>query len=528
MISHALLVVFTVNRRLDTNNCQSGFVQRSLRMTNVSSTTTIAIDQARLDASGQLDPHRRSQLGQFMTPSAIADYMASLFMRWPNNVRLLDPGAGVGSLTASFAERFLANAPKGGSLEVQCYEIEPLLQQYLSTHLQEIGAPATKHGLSFSSTIHGSDFIADASFEIGLGGPRFTHAILNPPYRKIGSGSDHRKMLRKVGLETVNLYTAFLGLTIAMMEGGGEVVAIVPRSFCNGTYYRPFREFVLERAALTHIHAFQSRNRAFSDDDVLQENVIVRLVRAEPQDRVIVSMSRDQTFSDYWIREVSFEEIVKPGDSQRYIHIPTRAPVKFDELHSRTLQDVGLEVSTGPVVDFRLKDHWLALPEGEYVPLLYTHHFRGGQFRWPVAHKKPNALRLNQDTRKWLMPRGCYVLTKRFSSKEERRRLVAYVIEPDQLPHGCYAFENHLNVFHQNKQGLPPDLAHGLALFLNSTFADECFRSFSGHTQVNATDLRTMRYPSRSTLIRFGQWARSQAVLAQGAIDTYIENENAG
>lgn len=497
-------------------------------MTNASITTPSTIDQACLDASCRLDPRRRSQLGQFMTPSAIADYMASLFIRWPNNVRLLDPGAGVGSLTASFGERFLANAPKGGSLEVRCYEIEPLLQQYLSAHLQEIGARVTKHGLGFSGKIHGSDFIADASFEIGLGGPRFTHAILNPPYRKIGSDSDHRKMLREVGLETVNLYTAFLGLTLAMMEGGGEVVAIVPRSFCNGTYYRPFREFVLERAALTHIHVFESRDRAFSDDDVLQENIVIRLVRAEPQGRVKVSMSRDQTFSNYSTREVSFNDIVKRGDSQRFIHIPIRKAVTCDALQSHALEDIGLEVSTGPVVDFRLKSHWLALPEGEHAPLLYAHHFRGGKFRWPIVHKKPNALRLNSETRKWLMPRGCYVLTKRFSSKEERRRLVAHTIKPEQLPHDVYAFENHLNVFHLNKRGLPPDLAYGLALFLNSTFADECFRSFSGHTQVNATDLRTMRYPSRSTLIRFGQWAQNEGVLAQDAIDTYIESENAG
>ena len=50
-------------------------------------------------------------------------------------------------------------------------------------------------------------------------------------------------------------------------------------------------------------------------------------------------------------------------------------------------------------------------------------------------------------------------------------------------------FENHLNVFHQHKHGLPDNLAHGLAAFLNTTAVDEHFRRFNGHTQVNATDL---------------------------------------
>ena len=486
------------------------------------------IDEARLEASKQLDPSRRSQLGQFMTPTAIADFMASLFTHWPRTVRLLDPGAGVGSLTESFAERFLANAPAGASLEAHCYEIEPLLQDYLSDHLREVGARCKSQGHRFSDTIHNRDFIAEASFEIGMGAPRFTHAILNPPYKKISTDSAHRKMLRQVGIETVNLYTAFLGLAVAMMEDNGEVVAIVPRSFCNGPYYRPFREFLLERAALTHIHVFESRTRAFKDDEVLQENIIVRLVRGARQGTVVVSMSHDQSFSDLIVREIPFVEIVKPGDTERFIHVPTEPVGDFGPLFSHTLEDLGLEVSTGPVVDFRLKEHWLAEPKGRCVPLLYTHHFRGGQFTWPMEHKKPNALRLNEDTRKWLMPRGCYVLTKRFSAKEERRRLVAYVIEPKQLEHDHYGFENHLNVFHRRKQGLPPDLAHGLGLFLNSTIVDRYFRNFSGHTQVNATDLRAMRYPSRETLVRFGKWARTQKSLSQEEIDRYIENENAG
>ena len=484
------------------------------------------IDEARLEASRQLDPSRRSQLGQFMTPTAIADFMASLFTHWPKNVRLLDPGAGVGSLTESFTERFLASAPTGASLDVHCYEIEALLQEYLLDHLREIETRCNSQNHPFTSTIHNRDFIAEASFEIGMGAPRFTHAILNPPYKKISTDSAHRKMLRQAGIETVNLYTAFLGLAVAMLEEGGEVVAIVPRSFCNGPYYRPFRAFLLERAALTHIHVFESRTRAFKDDEVLQENIIVRLVRGAPQGAVMVSMSHDQSFSNHTTREVPFAEIVKPGDTERFIHVPTELVVDFGPLFSHTLEDLELQVSTGPVVDFRLKEHWLAEPKGQCVPLLYTHHFRGGQFTWPMEHKKPNALRLNDDTRKWLMPRGCYVLTKRFSAKEERRRVVAYVIEPKQLEHEHYGFENHLNVFHHNKQGLPSDLAHGLGLFLNSTIVDRYFRNFSGHTQVNATDLRSMRYPSKMTLMRFGKWARAQQSLSQEDIDRYLANEN--
>ncbi len=38
------------------------------------------------------------------------------------------------------------------------------------------------------------------------------------------------------------------------------------------------------------------------------------------------------------------------------------------------------------------------------------------------------------------MPQGFYVLTKRFSGKEERRRVVAFVIDPSELPAPFYGF----------------------------------------------------------------------------------------
>lgn len=462
-----------------------------------------------------------------MTPTPIADFMVSLFSQWPAEARLLDPGAGIGSLTEAFAKRFMTHAPMGTFLEAHCYEMEPVLLRYLADHLRDISVDANTRGHRFSSTIHERDFIAEASFELGMGGPRFTHAILNPPYKKINTESEHRKLLRKAGIETVNLYTAFLGLAVALTEHGGEIVAIVPRSFCNGTYFRLFRKFLLERAALTHIHVFESRKRAFKDDEVLQENIIVHLVRDGTQRGVVISTSHDPTFADYHEREVAFSEIVKPGDAERFIHIPTREVNGPARLFSHSLGDLGLEVSTGPVVDFRVKDHWLGQPLGDCAPLLYTHHFKGGHLTWPKEHKKPNALALNDETRKWLMPRGCYTITKRFSAKEERRRLVAFVVDPAHLPHELYGFENHLNVFHARKNGLSADLARGLALFLNSTAVDQCFRNFSGHTQVNATDLRVMRYPSKATLIKFGKWAGKQKKeLSQDGIDKFIEQQH--
>ena len=61
-----------------------------------------------------------------------------------------------------------------------------------------------------------------------------------------------------------------------------------------------------------------------------------------------------------------------------------------------------------------------------------------------------------------------------------------------------------MNYFHRRGNGLPVLLAKGLAAYLNSTLVDAYFRQFSGHTQVNATDLRSLKYPDLATLNRIG------------------------
>ena len=460
-----------------------------------------------------------------MTPTVIADYMASLFTNWPAEVRLLDPGGGVGSLTEAFVERYLTLAKAGSGLNISVYEIDKILLPYLEQHLADIESKAKEHGYEESHSIEERDFISDAVFKAELGSPEYTHVILNPPYKKINSGSAHRHLLRKLGIETVNLYTAFLALSIALTVRGGEVVAIIPRSFCNGVYFKPFRKWLLERVAIKSLHVFESRSKAFKEDEVLQENIIIYLECGGKQGNVTISSSHDTSMSDYASREVPFSEVVMIDDLEQFLHIPVNSAERRNVLFTHTLNELGLKVSTGPVVDFRAKEYSLQEPSGECAPLLYSHHFKDGTLTWPRQHKKPNALVLNEVTRKSMFPRGWYVFTKRFSAKEENRRLVAYVLDPSFLNYEFYGVENHLNVFHIDKHGLDAKIAYGLATFLNSRYADDAFRSFSGHTQVNATDLRTMRYPSYEILAKIGEWARQQQAANPDQIDAHLKEQ---
>jgi hypothetical protein len=66
---------------------------------------------------------------------------------------------------------------------------------------------------------------------------------------------------------------------------GTDLVAITPRSYCNGRHFRPFRSALLSAAALKRFHLFARRDKAFAHDAVLQETVIAHVTVAAPSPR---------------------------------------------------------------------------------------------------------------------------------------------------------------------------------------------------------------------------------------------------
>ena len=474
---------------------------------------------------------KRAELGQVMTPLDIADFMASLFdFKRDGATFALDAGAGQGALSGAFIKAWSEQADLRLPLSLTAYEVDPVMQEYLRLFLRRCALDVERQGGKLEAVIRSCDFIQAVASPFEFGNPgTYTHAILNPPYKKITSDSPHRKWLRDLGIETVNLYSGFVATALQLLKPGGQLVAIVPRSFCNGPYYRPFREMLLRNAAIERIHLFESRTAAFKADGVLQENVIVKLVRGGRQGPVGISVSRDDSFGDCEIRLVPFHAVVNTGDAEKFIRIPQAADAVAATLpFAHELDELGLQVSTGPIVDFRLRDYLLDQAAANSVPLIYPCHFAEGKMRWPLGSTKKKCAILDvPETRRWLYPAGCYVVTRRLSSKEESRRIVASVVARDAMPeYGRVGFENHLNVFHTAKNGLDEDLARGLCAYLNSTPVDRYFRAFNGHTQVNAMDLRKLPYPSVRQLTVLGKKMAKVRRYSQQRIDSLVEKLN--
>jgi adenine-specific DNA-methyltransferase len=494
------------------------------------------VDLYRIDASRQLLPASKSQLGQFLTPAPVAAFMASLFTESKNkSIRLLDAGAGIGSLSAAFVTEFCKRASPPEKIQITAFEIDPLLFDYLDNTFSDCREICKQHHVSLSTDIVKQDFIesivsdfSEKLFHPGYSG-QFSHIILNPPYKKINSNSVHRSLLNTVGIEANNLYSAFVSLAIQLLEPHGELVAITPRSFCNGPYFKQFRTQLLNHTSLKHIHLFESRTEAFNEDNVLQENIIFHCIKGAPKESVVISSSFGLNFDDMTILSAQQADIRKPDDPDSFIYLPTNELDRciFEQTKSFTcsLDEINLEVSTGRIVDFRLKELLRDLPEDNTVPLIYPCHIKNGFIEWPATQsKKPNAIKREQQIEKLCFPNDFYVVVNRFSPKEGLKRITAalYSKEITSLPY--IAFENHLNVFHCKGEGVAENLAKGLLIYLNSTLVDIFFRQFNGHTQVNAADLRCLPYPSHSQLIRMGKCV-STRLPSQEKIDELVEKE---
>ncbi len=174
-----------------------------------------------------------------------------------------------------------------------------------------------------------------------------------------------------------------------------------------------------------------------------------------------------------------------------------------------SLEDQGLRISTGPVVPFRATEFTARegkVPES-HVPLLWMNHVRVMRAIWPIARHKPEYIAC-AGAERLLVPNRNYVLIRRFSAKEERRRLTAAPYLASELPVARIGLENHLNYIHRPGGELSADEAWGLAALYNSKLLDTWFRTTNGNTQVSATELRAMRLPANELIASLGRKVR--------------------
>jgi adenine-specific DNA-methyltransferase len=448
------------------------------------------VEKSRVSTTNNIAEEKKKLAEQYFTPARVSAIMADMFSTClSKTLSVLDPCCGVGNLSAAV----LARAEREGERTfLTMIEKDSFLAGIASQNFMEVA----------DALVIQSDF-----FECLKDLPKFDRIILNPPYSKILSGSELSDFcISYIGYKEANLYSAFVSCSLNLLSDVGELIAIIPRSFCNGPLFKGFRKYILEKFYIREIYLFESR-KIFLDSSVLQEVVILKISK---ESSAHVRISHERKTGQISTNEISYDKVFFRGDLQKFIHIPMATG--DDDLLGKmsrfndTILSLGLRASTGKVVDFRCVDWLQTRKTNKSTFLLYQDSIDANAsvvFGQGPADKR-RYIRVCAESLSVLVPRKNYIIVRRISFKESSTRIVAAPLSESLYGEEYIGIENHLNYIWGEKVQLSFNVCLALFAYLSTKTIDMFIRRFSGHTQINATDLNSIPVPSLKELEAFG------------------------
>lgn len=449
----------------------------------------------------------RKKIGQFFTDSQTAQFMASVFSFSKKKIRVLDPGAGTGILSAAFIEV----AKENGVEDIELLLVEnnkdvlPILEQNIRIFQD------CCRDIKLTTEILDENFITEQSIDFSMNTTtkygQFDYIISNPPYLKISRQSPETLGMDSIISGAPNLYFLFMALSAHCLKDDiGEMVFIVPRSWTSGAYFKKFREYIFSELTLTNIHLFNSRDKAFSIEKVLQETVIVKFAKGvtKQSKEIFISTSENNSFQDIQKLHVDYDIIVR-GEN-KYVFLPTTTEEvellkKLDNFQD-TLPTLGMKLKTGVTVDFKNKERLKKESTEETIPLIYSSNIINGRVAFPTPKETYQYI---SPTKGMMQENKDYLLLKRFTSKEEERRLQPAIYLKDDISADYISTDNKLNFIENiDKTPLDREVIFGLFVIFSSNYYDKYYRILNGSTQVNATEVNDMPIPSEPILKQLG------------------------
>jgi adenine-specific DNA-methyltransferase len=460
----------------------------------------------------------RKAHGQFFTPEAVARYMASLAEYQKDNLKVLDPGAGVGILSCAVCEA-VAKRKRVKKIEIDAYESDLSLNILLKESFEFSKYWLTNFGIELSYNLIENDFILDGYKSLWSDQKgKYDLTISNPPYFKLGKTDPRALAASKYVYGQPNIYSLFMAIAAELLKDKGIMVVITPRSYAAGPYFKLFRKYFFKMMSPERIHIFESRKDTFKKYEVLQENIILKGRKYCKISNINISISKgleDLDKSEIYtfptsivLHSINGDIILRLPNNNQDIEL-----IDIVEQWNGNLHKYGLEISTGPVVPFRCKDLIFNMTQNsnDFAPLIWLQNVRPMAIKWPCFNlrnckEKPQYIKINPKSikRKLLIQDQNLVILRRFSAKEEHRRLTASPLFKDQLGSKFIGVENHLNYIYRRKGELTKTETLGLAALFNSSLLDKYFRISSGNTQVSATEIRSMPLPPIKKINKIG------------------------
>ena len=128
------------------------------------------------------------------------------------------------------------------------------------------------------------------------------------------------------------------------------------------------------------------------------------------------------------------------------------------------------------------------------------------------------------DRKGLLQDNGNYVFVKRFTSKEENRRLQCGILLATDYPqYEHIGTQNKINFIEGIDFDMTDEQVYGLYVIFNSTVYDQYYRILNGSTQVNSTEINAMPVPSLTEIENLGLSLIKKNDLSVTACDELLE-----
>lgn len=430
----------------------------------------------------------KKRRGQHFTPYSMAAQLA--VMATPSNhdnAVIADPGAGTGILSTSLASHLQSN-DHTDNFSLYGFETD----ERLHDDLAQAWSFFTNQANTSSQFTIDEDFTCYAEQLMTTGtidGKQKPHYITtNPPYNKLSSTSSLGTLLKAHGVPVSNLYAAFTVLAVQWLETDGHLLAVLPRSFCSGVYFKAFRRFLKDTISIEHITLYKSRS-CFKN--VLQENLLICARKRPQQQRVRITVANDPNSRPEYDLVLPAADIL--GDEHWAL------PRSIDDINlfiqnrrrPTTFNDSDYALSTGKVELHRV--------QGDTpTRIIYSSDFDNrGTWTW-AEKRKPRYVNTLPKQCLSLPSAGGYIVLKRISSNdgESPKRIMPAWLSRKTVGSDTIALENHVQYIHRAGKALSDSEGQQLLSFFHSEEAQALMRTINGTTQINKSDIGALGIPS--------------------------------
>lgn len=500
-------------------------------------------DRIGLSYSVFVTQNYKKNKGQFLTPTAIARFMGGMATSDKKHVSILDPGCGTAILSCAIIEHITLSNQCLQTINLDVYETDKEILPYTTCVLDYLKEWLGNKGVSFHYNLIPEDFILKNAAALGKEDLLFNNhstfvydfIISNPPYFKLNKDDIRAKAAESITNGQPNIYALFMAISSKMLALEGQLIFITPRSYASGNYFKSFREFFFSNVSIRQIHLFDSRKDTFIRDNVLQETIILKATKSiSSTSNILVAITSTKGVKDLSsprLKTYPHDQILNIRSRGMILHIPINDEdeevISLFRSWDGSLSKYDIQVSTGPVVAYRAKEFIKDVYDNYTVfmaPLIWLHNVKKMQVNWPFSKQnKGQFIQICPKTQSLLIPNRNYILLRRFSSKDDKSRLIAAPYFEKNHENKFIGIENRVNYIYRSTGELEENEVFGLAGILNSRLFDTYFRVFSGNVNVSATELREMPFPSLELIKKIGdQLIINQKKTNQAFIDELV------